>query len=360
MREIHVDRQYRAGRYRAGRYRDGRCRAGTVMLFTLAMLLGTAHAASSADWAVVVMYHRFGESDHSATNISLVQFEAHLSELQTGGYTVLALPEIVAAIRDGRELPDKSVAITIDDAYLSLYEEAWPRRREAGFPFTVFVATDPVDQRFPDFMNWDQLRELQRAGVTIGGHTASHLRMAAQTEQRVADDIAAARARFAAELGGVPALFSYPFGEAGAAVRQVVVGAGYEAAFGQHSGAMHRSADPFYLPRFPLSEAFGGIDRFRLVASALPIPITDLTPSDPLLQNNPPLFGFTLTEEIERRNGLSCFASGQGRVQLEWLGPRAEVRLPEPFPPGRARINCTVPAGEGRWRWLGMQYYVAG
>lgn len=338
---------------------DGRYRAGTVMLLTLALLLGTANEAASADWAVVFMYHRFGEADYPATNIRLEQFEAHLTELQTGGYTVLPLPEIVAAIRDGRPLPDKSVAITIDDAYLSLYEQAWPRLREAGFPFTVFVATDPVDQRFPDFMNWDQLRELHRAGVTIGNQTARHLHMAAQTKRQVVDDLAVARARFETELGDPPALFAYPFGEASAAVREIVVAAGYGAAFGQHSGVMHRSADRFYLPRFPMSEKFGDIDRFRLIASALPLPVADLTPSDPMLRDNPPLFGFTLAADIERRNGLSCFASGQGRVHLEWLGPRAEVRLEEPFPAGRARINCTVPAGEGRWRWLGMQYYVA-
>lgn len=333
-------------------------RAGIATLTMLAVLFGTASAAVSADWAVIIMYHRFGEADHPATNIRLDQFEAHLSELQTGGYTVLALPEIVAAIRDGRALPDRTVAITIDDAYLSLYEEAWPRLREAGFPFTVFVATDPVDQRFPDFMNWDQVRELRRAGVTIGAHTASHLHMAVQTEQRAAEDIAAAAARLATELGDGPALFAYPFGEASAAVRRIVEAHAYEAAFGQQSGVMHRSADRLYLPRFPLNEAFGDIDRFRLVASAQPIPITDLTPSDPLLRENPPPFGFTLVSELERRDGLSCFASGQGRVHLEWLGPRAEVRLPEPFPPGRARINCTMPAADGRWRWLGMQYYV--
>ena len=333
-------------------------RAAAMAIVMFAFSIGTSGPVLGADSASVVMYHRFGEADHPATNILIEQFEAHLSELQTGGYTVLPLNEIVAAIRDGQALPDKTVAITIDDAYRSVYEEAWPRLREAGFPFTVFVATDPVDRRFPDFMSWDQLRELQRGDVTIAAHSASHLHMPDSSLATNAADLASSRERFQAELGQVPTLFAYPFGEASTAVRELVMEEGFAAAFGQQSGVLHGSADLYYLPRFPLNEQFGDLDRFRLVASALPIPITDLTPSDPRLGENPPLFGFTLAQDIDRRGDMSCFASGQGRVEVEWLGPRAEVRLVEAFPPGRARINCTVPGPDGRWHWLGMQYHV--
>ncbi len=199
---------------------------------------------------------------------------------------------------------------------------------------------------------------MRDAGVHIGAHTAGHLHLPAHTIAGVQQDLVRARERLEAELGSVPTIFAYPFGEASAAVRDLIAGEGFEAAFGQHSGVTHNSFDRFFLPRFPLSEEFGDLERLRLVASALPIPIADLTPRDPQIQENPPLFGFTLTGDLAQRDGLACFATGQGQVELEWLGPRAEVRMPEPFSPGRARINCTAPAGEGRWRWLGMQYYV--
>src|SRR3546814_11202788 len=97
--------------------------------------------AAGADSAVIMMYHRFGEGAFPATNIRLDQFEDHLEELKTGGYSVLPVTDIVAAIRDGRELPDRTVGLTMDDGYLSIYTEAWPRLRAAGFPFTVFFAT---------------------------------------------------------------------------------------------------------------------------------------------------------------------------------------------------------------------------
>src|SRR3546814_17168979 len=72
------------------------------------------------------MYHRFGEHAAAATNITLQQFAAHTAELTSGRYSVLPLPEIVAALRDGRPLPDRTVAIPIDDSYLPVSCAACP------------------------------------------------------------------------------------------------------------------------------------------------------------------------------------------------------------------------------------------
>ena len=139
--------------------------AATVFALAAAIVAGLSPAAAAGDGGVVLMYHRFGESDLPSTNIRLEQFEAHLAELQSGGYTVMPLDDMVRAWRAGTPLPDRAVAITIDDAFRSIYTHAWPRLRAAGFPFTVFVATDPVDQRNPNYMTWDQLRELTNEPV---------------------------------------------------------------------------------------------------------------------------------------------------------------------------------------------------
>ncbi len=84
-----------------------------------------------------------------------------------------------------------------------------------------------------------------------------------------------------------------------------------------------------------------------------------MTPRDPLLGENPPALGFTVDPEIEAVDRLNCYATGQGRVRHEILGEsRIEVRLAAPFPPGRSRVNCTLPGPDGRWRWFGRQFYV--
>ncbi len=326
--------------------------------FYLLALLSALPAAQAADSAIILMYHRFGESAHPATNIRVDQFEAHLEELRTGGYTVLSIPDILAAIQSGQQLPDRTVGITIDDAYLSVYTEAWPRLRRAGFPFTLFVATDAIDRKFASYMSWDQIRDLRDNGVTIGSQTASHLHMPANREVRNREDLRLSNARFKRELGDTPPLFAYPFGEASIRIQEIVKEAGFTHAFGQHSGALHTSSDRYYMPRFALNENFGDTRRFKLVANALPVPHTDLSPLNPTLTKNPPLFGFTLSEEAGPLRGLTCYAGDQGKLRMERLGRRVEVRLARNFSAGRARINCTAPGPDGRWRWLGMLYYV--
>jgi peptidoglycan/xylan/chitin deacetylase (PgdA/CDA1 family) len=307
------------------------------------------------------MYHRFGEAAYPATNITLAQFEVQLGELGRGGYTVVAVPEILDALGRGAELADRTVGLTIDDAYSSVYTEAWPRLRAAGFPFTVFVSTDAVDAGRAGQMTWDQIREMAAAGVTIGAHTASHLHMPRYGTQRNAETLAKSNARFEAELGRRPAVFAYPYGEASLEVQGVVRDAGYVAAFGQHSGVLNRFEDFFYLPRFAVNETYGDLSRFRLAANALPLPVGDITPADPLIGDvNPPAIGFTVMAGITGLNRLACYASHEGQATLERLGEaRFEVRLRTPFPTGRSRLNCTLPTADGRWRWFGRQFYVA-
>jgi len=333
-------------------------KAATLGMLALTTWLGNQGLAQAADSAVILQYHRFGETSFPSTNIRLKQFEAHIKELTSGPYTVLPVPEIVAAIREKRPLPDRTIGLTIDDGYLSVYAEAFPRLRDAGLPFTVFVSTDPVDRKFSGFMSWEQIRKMRDTGVTIGAHTSTHLHMPANLLSRNRADLDSSNARLKEELGEVPPLFAYPFGEASTEIQNLVRNAGHIAAFGQHSGPLDASSDPFYMPRFALNEAFGDMDRFRLVANALPIPHTDVTPSNPTLTTNPPLFGFTRTDLDLRLNGLACYAADQGKVKIEQLGPRIEVRMSGPFSAGRARINCTALGPDNRWRWLGTLYYV--
>ena len=311
--------------------------------------------------AVVMMYHRFGESGLPDTNIRIAQFEAHLKELSTGKYDVRPLPEIVAALKAGRPLKDRTIALTIDDAFRSVYREAWPRLRRAGLPFTLFVATDAVDGGGRAFMTWDEVRELAKAGVTIAAHSARHAHLAALAPEAAAQELAKSNARFEKEIGFRPRLFAYPYGEASQAVKDAAGAAGYGAAFGQHSGTLHGQADFYYLPRFALSERYGSLERFRRAANALPLYATEITPGDATLGPNPPPFGFTVGAAIRGLEALACYSSAHGKLKIERVGPRrVEARPPGPFAAGRARINCTLPAGGGRWRWFGYQFFIPG
>lgn len=319
----------------------------------------TPAQAASPDSAVVVMYHRFGEDSFPTTSIRIDQFEAHIEELRRGPYNVLPVADIIAALREGSELPDRTVGITIDDAYRSIYTQAWPRLKAAGLPFTVFVATDPVDQGLPGYLTWDQIREMRNGGVTIGAHTVTHLHMADHSADRNRREIERSLVRFEKELGERPTLFAYPYGETSIAVRDVVGKFGFAAEFGQHSGAIHRTTDRRYLPRFAINETYGAFDDFYLRVNTVGLPVRDITPLDPHVRdNNPPAVGFTVDSSIGSLAGLVCYHSQFGKLEVELLGAqRIEIRFPAPLQAGRTRLNCTKSAGGGRWYWFGMQYY---
>ena len=339
-----------------------RVRRTIFTLFFMAFFVPQISSALAAESAVVLMYHRFGDSGHPSTNVTIAQFEAHIEALSSNKYAVMSLPDIIASLRAGRDLPEYTVGISIDDAFLSVYREAWPRMRRANLPFTLFVATNSIDNRSSDYMSWDQIREMAKAGVTIGSQTASHPHMAFRSTAQNTQELKKSNARFKAELGRVPTLIAYPYGEYSLAVGDVTRQAGFRAAFGQHSGVLHGGSDFYYLPRFAFNEVYGDVRRLRMAARALPLRARDITPADTLIteKNNPPPFGFTVEGISPKRLAhLACYVSNRGKARLERLGDRRiEVRMKQAFRPGRTRINCTLPEKDGRWRWFGRQFIV--
>lgn len=316
---------------------------------------------AQAPGVVVIMYHRFGDARYPSTNIRMEQFRAQLRELAQPQYHVLPLPEIVRRLREGPPLPDRTVGISIDDAYRTIYTHAWPLLKAARLPFTIFVATRGVDRGYDGLLSWAELREMAASGlVTLGDHTTTHPHMVDEGRARNREEIEEGRRRIAQETGQRPTLFAYPYGEYDVDVRQLVASEGFAAAFGQQSGVIGPGADRFALPRFALDEHYGTIERFRLAVNALPLPVEDVIPADMPIseQDNPPLFGLTVAESAGPLDALACYVAGQGRLTLRHIGPRrVEGRPAHPFAVGRTRINCTLPAPDGRWRWFGAQFY---
>ena len=84
--------------------------------------------------------------------------------------------------------------------------------------------------------------------------------------------------------------------------------------------------------------------------------VRDIIPQDMVLKDNPPSFGFTVDKSLTPISQLRCFSGEFGQLNVEILGPRAEIRLPGALKRPRSRINCTMPAENGRWRWFGRQF----
>ena len=312
-----------------------------------------------ANYASVIMYHRFGDSRYPSTNIKKEQFLEHITELLKPKYNIISIKKALNAINNTSLVKDRSVVITIDDAYSSVFNYAWPIFKKHNIPFTLFVSTDVIDNNTPGYMSWEQIRILRDNGVTIGSQTKSHPHMFRLDKQNIINELSISNERFVDEIGSKPRIFAYPYGEYNLEVLEQVKLHGFKAAFGQHSGIAHKSLGLFELPRFAMNEKYGGMERFLLAVNALPMPISDLSPKNPLISKNPPYYGFTLSNSIKPQNVIRCFASNGIKSDTKRLGKnRIEVRLSSSFSKGRGRINCTMAAENNRWRWLGRQFII--
>ncbi len=332
---------------------------GTILMPAPARAQGAAGQS-----AVVLNYQRFGEDRYPETSVDPALFEAQVRLLAGKRYNVESLQTVIDTLFADRTLPNRTVAISMDDAYRSVYEVAWPILKRAGLGFTLFVATDHIDGRGPGFMTWDQIRELRDAGVTIGAHSAAHPHLVLMSPQEVRADFDRAMKRFEEELGERPTLFSYPHGEMSLAVRDVVEAAGFQAAFGQHSGTVNRSLDRYMLPRFSINSRYGTAREFKKRIDTLGLPLVDVTPRDPFFPTTAPTtLGFTIDASVWRGETPHCFYAGHDddrfvEVKLTDLGnQRFEISIERPAAGGSWRINCTMATGGSRYRWYGMQYY---
>ena len=338
-----------------------------VFLFFKILLASSISMAKEDDpkkldkvnYASVIMYHRFGENKYPSTNIKIEQFLKHIEELLKPKYNVIDIKEGLKAIENSKLIKDRSVIITIDDAYSSVFKYAWPILKKHNLPFTLFVSTDVIDNKVPGYMSWEEIRILRDNGVTIGSQTKSHPHMYNLNQSQVIYELSKSNDRFIKEIGSKPKIFAYPYGEYNLDVLKEVKAHGFIAAFGQHSGIAHLSIGLYQLPRFAMNEAYGNMDRFKLAVNALPMEISDLSPIDPMIIRNPPFYGFTLSSKIKPQNKIRCFASNNIQSVTKRIGKdRIEVRLLKPFPKSRGRINCTMAAADNRWRWLGRQFII--
>lgn len=337
--------------------------AALILFGTLAAAWQSAAlAAGDGDHAVVLVYHHVSDSTPASTSISPALFDAHLDYLDEHGYAVVSLEEIVAAFEQGRPLPDRSVGISFDDAYESILTAALPRLARRGWPFTVFVSTDAVDQGLGGYLDWNELRRLEAAGATIANHSRTHAHLVrrqpgespAAWRQRVRDDIEYARDRLAAELERPARLLAWPYGEFDAALEALAAELGY-VAFGQQSGPAGPGSGMQRLPRFPMASWFAAIDRLQERVASRPLPVTVVAPDRRILPvpARPPELTLRVGDGPFRLDALRCYVRGQDPARIRRQGDVITVRAQAALPAGRGKFNCTAPSTEetGVYYW---------
>lgn len=331
-----------------------------VILWCCLFVIGGSSCGLAAQHATAFVYHRFGDSRYVSTNIELPVFEQQLEFLRENNYTVLPLGVIVDHIKNGHELPDKCVAITVDDGYLTFLTGAIPLLKKYGYPATIFVSTDSVGGK--SYLSWQQLRQLHEQGIEIGNHSASHPYFVSnevmdplEWGNRARADIVKSQDAFYAQLGFRPLLFAYPYGEYSPQLEHLVEQLGFKAAVSQQSGAMSPDLSFYSLPRFPMGGGFATLNGFKSKLAMLPMPVVVQRPTSPVIQEqNPPELIFMLDRQDININSLRCYVQGQEPVAVEDLGDGMfRVIADYPLEGRRNKYTLTAQSSDGRsWYWF--------
>ena len=308
-----------------------------------------------------IMYHRFNENEYPSTNVRMNMFKEQINIIKKLDYDFYDPKVFVKKFNEPKI--EKKILLTIDDGFKSFYNEAWPYLKKNKIPFILFVSTEPVGKR--GYMTWNQIREIEAEEYAfIGHHSHSHGYLIDETDEKFVLDIEQSNKIFFKELGYIPNLFSYPFGEYSKFMRDYI-SKNFKFAFGQHSGVIDQTKDLLELPRFPINEKYGELKRFKSIIQTLPFPYKNITPENRYIQeeNNPPTIKITFFKNLINIKKINCY-SNEGDVwrksDIKFITENELMILPkEKFITERGRINCSLWEEGGKWRWLGIQYVIA-
>lgn len=183
----------------------------------------------------ILTYHRVSPHTEGisapAYNVAPERFREHLTGLKQKGFNFISLRQAIENRNSAEALPEKSVIVTFDDCFESVYTDAWPILEELEVPATLFVSTAYLDSDEPfPFDTWSkqhasqlpahhyrpmkiaQYQEMAASElIEIGTHTHTH------ADFREHIDYFRAEMMLAAEIvkehfGIEDPMFSFPFG----------------------------------------------------------------------------------------------------------------------------------------------------
>ena len=184
---------------------------------------------------MILMYHGVADvaDDPNQLCVTPGRFAEQLAALQRLGLRGVSVGTLADAMRAGRQ--HGLVGITFDDGYVSVLEAAVPELQRRGFTATVFIVSGRLGgtNEWDEGPAWplltsDQVEKLAAAGIEIGSHSATHVRLADLDVGQIEAEVSGSRVSLG-ELIGVPVRgFAYPYGSMSATARRAVQDAGYD------------------------------------------------------------------------------------------------------------------------------------
>jgi len=213
----------------------------------------------------ILMYHNIGVPPQGARLRNLYvrvgAFARQMFLLKLLGYKGLSMSAAMPYLRGEKQ--GRVAVITFDDGYVDTLEQALPILQKNGFSATCYV----ISQRTGQYNDWDaaslnvrkslmndaQVQAWHAAGMEVGAHSRTHLRLTGCTDAELQDEIAGSKADLEALIEEPVTQFCYPYGDLDERVVAATRQAGYDAATTVQRGRARSGDDVMLLRRVLVS-----------------------------------------------------------------------------------------------------------
>jgi peptidoglycan/xylan/chitin deacetylase (PgdA/CDA1 family) len=215
----------------------------------------------------ILSYHRFG-AGRGKLSVTKRQFEEQMEYLKTNGYRVISLSQLLAFQKGKEAIPQRSVVLTIDDGYRSIYDIAFPVLKRYNFPATVFIYSDYIGK---GGLSWRQMAEMESSGlISFQAHSKTHdnltIRLATENmmgyKTRLVKEVRVPAELLGKRMNNPQVCYAYPFGDVNRLVVDELRRNGYEAGVTVDSGSNPFFRYPYILNRTMIYEK-DGIREFK-------------------------------------------------------------------------------------------------
>jgi peptidoglycan/xylan/chitin deacetylase (PgdA/CDA1 family) len=226
--------------------------------------------ADGAETVPVLLYHAVSRSPGNQVapfSVTPAEFGRHLDLLLEAGYRCVPFSDLVRLRRSPVPPPggappsggSRTAVLTFDDGYADFATAALPALQSRGLAATLYVTTgwlEGTPHRSPGpedrMLSWDELPELEAAGVEIGAHSHSHPQLDTLGATDLRDELRRPKELLEDVLGHVVPSVAYPHGYNGRRVRRAAAAAGYESGAAVRNALYRADDDDFAVPRLML------------------------------------------------------------------------------------------------------------
>jgi len=219
------------------------------MKYLFLLLISTSYIFANAH---IFVYHRFADDRYPSANTTIKELTKQFEYFKNNDYKVVPLKKILDKLEKKETIPEKWVALTIDDAYKSFYDHGLEVFKKYNYPFSLYVYVEASQKDYGDFMSWEEIKESSKFGE-IGLHSYSHNRLQQYSKEELISDTQTAYDILLKNTGIKTTTFAYPYGEYNSEVKNTLKNNfSFQAILNQNTGSITNKTDPFDIPRIAL------------------------------------------------------------------------------------------------------------